>query len=101
MAPSKPHPAMLLQALEATGVEPANAVFVGDTTYDMEMAQAAEVRSMGVSWGYHGAERLSAHGIWVCAVPLTQQRLLCDLQSCSQAQTDRHPYDWQDHPMSG
>jgi len=30
---------------------------------------------MGVSWGYHGAERLSAHGIWVCAVPLTQQRL--------------------------
>jgi len=75
MAPSKPHPAMLLQALEATGVEPANAVFVGDTTYDMEMAQAADVRSMGVSWGYHGAERLSAHGIWVCAVPLTQQRL--------------------------
>ena len=62
MAPSKPHPAMLLQALEATGVNPENAIFVGDTTYDMEMAQAAKVRSIGVAWGYHGAERLAAAG---------------------------------------
>lgn len=62
MAPSKPHPAMLLQALDATGVKPDNAIFVGDTTYDMEMAQAAKVRSMGVAWGYHGAERLTAAG---------------------------------------
>jgi len=35
MAPSKPHPAMLFQALEATGVTPENAIFIGDTTYDM------------------------------------------------------------------
>jgi phosphoglycolate phosphatase len=62
MAPSKPHPAMLLQALEATGVAPENAIFVGDTTYDMEMARAANVRSMGVSWGYHKAEQLAAAG---------------------------------------
>lgn len=62
MAPSKPHPAMLLQALEATGVKRENAIFVGDTTYDMEMAQAAKVRSLGVSWGYHEAGRLAAAG---------------------------------------
>jgi phosphoglycolate phosphatase len=62
MAPSKPHPAMLLQAMEATGIKPENAIFVGDTTYDMEMAQVAKVRSMGVAWGYHGAERLAAAG---------------------------------------
>jgi len=53
---------MLLQALEATNVGPEDALFVGDTTYDMEMARAANVRSMGVSWGYHGAERLAAAG---------------------------------------
>src|SRR6516162_6127402 len=64
MAPSKPHPAMLLQALEATGAKPENAIFIGDTTYDMEMAQAAKVRSMGVSWGYHGAERLAGAGAY-------------------------------------
>ena len=62
MAPSKPHPAMLLQALAATNARPEDALFVGDTTYDMEMARAANVRSMGVSWGYHGAERLAAAG---------------------------------------
>ena len=62
MAPSKPHPAMLLQALEATGIEPGNAIFVGDTTYDMEMAESARVQSIGVGWGYHGAKQLSAAG---------------------------------------
>src|SRR6185437_12157873 len=46
MAPSKPHPAMLLQALEATGLKPENAIFIGDTTYDMEMARTAKVRSI-------------------------------------------------------
>jgi phosphoglycolate phosphatase len=64
MAPSKPHPAMLLQALGATGVRNDQAVFVGDTTYDMAMAQAAQVRSVGVAWGYHGAERLAAAGAY-------------------------------------
>ena len=62
MAPSKPHPAMLLQALAATGVEAKDAIFIGDTTFDMQMAQTAGLRSMGVSWGYHQAERLLAAG---------------------------------------
>ena len=53
---------MLLQALEATGIEPGNAIFVGDTTYDMEMAESAQVQSIGVGWGYHGAKQLSAAG---------------------------------------
>lgn len=61
-APSKPHPAMLLQALAATGVTPENAIFIGDTTFDMEMAQAARLRSIGVGWGYHRTERLLAAG---------------------------------------
>ena len=61
-APSKPHPAMLLQALEATGARADNAIFVGDTTYDMKMAHAAKIKSVGVSWGYHQAEQLAASG---------------------------------------
>ncbi|MEQ9260648.1 MAG: HAD-IA family hydrolase [Roseovarius sp.] len=51
--PSKPHPAMLLAALAETGIAPEHAVMVGDTTFDMEMAQAAGVPFIGVSWGYH------------------------------------------------
>lgn len=56
--PSKPHPSMLLAALAQTGVAPRNAVMVGDTSFDMEMARAAGVPSIGVSWGYHRAEAL-------------------------------------------
>lgn len=58
--PSKPHPSMLLAALRETGVDAADAVMVGDTSYDMEMAQAAGIRGIGVSWGYHAPAALTA-----------------------------------------
>lgn len=56
--PSKPHPAMILQALFETGVDAQNAVMVGDTSFDMQMAAAAGVRGIAVAWGYHPASRL-------------------------------------------
>ena len=40
-APSKPHPGMLLQAIRETGMRAEDAVMIGDTAFDMEMAQAA------------------------------------------------------------
>lgn len=60
--PSKPHPAMLHAALAESGSEAANAVMVGDTTYDMAMAQAAGVRAIGVAWGYHAPDELRKSG---------------------------------------
>ena len=56
--PSKPHPAMLEAALVEAGVAPADAVMIGDTSFDMEMAVAAGVRAIGVSWGYHEPQEL-------------------------------------------
>ncbi|MDF1729315.1 MAG: HAD-IA family hydrolase, partial [Sulfitobacter sp.] len=50
--PSKPHPSMVLTALAECGVEPQAAVMVGDTSFDMDMARAAGVTGIGVSWGY-------------------------------------------------
>ena len=58
--PSKPHPSMIHAALRETGVDAANAVMIGDTSFDMEMARAAGVTGVGVSWGYHGRARLEA-----------------------------------------
>ena len=58
--PSKPHPAMVLQAMAETGVDAQNTVMIGDTSFDMEMAQAAGAGAIGVSWGYHPRERLTA-----------------------------------------
>ena len=60
--PSKPHPAMLAAALSETGVPAAMGVMIGDTSFDIEMARAAGLRSIGVAWGYHGAQRLTAAG---------------------------------------
>jgi len=54
--PSKPHPSMLYSALDETGLLSENAVIIGDTSYDMDMGEAANFNKVGVSWGYHSSE---------------------------------------------
>lgn len=58
--PSKPHPGMLLAAVAQAGVAPRDAVIIGDTSFDMEMGQAAGTRRLGVTWGYHPVAALAA-----------------------------------------
>jgi phosphoglycolate phosphatase len=60
--PSKPHPAVLLHAIDSVGVEPAEAVFIGDTSFDMETARNAGTRALGVAWGHHSSRDLRAAG---------------------------------------
>jgi phosphoglycolate phosphatase len=60
--PSKPHPAMLEQAMAETGSRPDETILVGDTTYDVAMAVAAGVRPVGVAWGYHPEDALRHAG---------------------------------------
>lgn len=60
--PSKPHPAMLEAALFEAGAQPSDAVMIGDTTFDIHMANAANVRSLGVAWGYHEPSELTQAG---------------------------------------
>lgn len=60
--PSKPHPAMLEAALFEAGALPAQAVMIGDTTFDMLMARSARVAAIGVAWGYHAPAELLASG---------------------------------------
>ncbi|WP_430910652.1 HAD-IA family hydrolase [Methylobacterium sp. sgz302541] len=61
-APSKPDPAMLLQAMSETGIAPESTVMIGDTTYDMAMAVGAGAAAIGVAWGYHPPGALYAAG---------------------------------------
>jgi phosphoglycolate phosphatase len=60
--PSKPHPAMLEAALADFGASAGEAVMIGDTSFDMEMARAAGVRAIGVGWGYHSVAELLEAG---------------------------------------
>lgn len=63
---SKPHPQMLLDILDELGVKAGDAVMIGDTTYDLEMARSAGTASVGVCTGSHCREDLERFGPVAC-----------------------------------
>lgn len=58
---SKPHPLMLEEIIGELGIEPGEAVMIGDTVYDMDMAQRIGMPAVGVTWGVHDAAALASH----------------------------------------
>ena len=56
----KPHPEALLLALERMRVPPGEAVYIGDSPEDVQMAQAAGVRAVGIPGGFPNREALAA-----------------------------------------
>lgn len=60
-AESKPSPLMLQQILEALNLEVEQAVMVGDTEFDMEMAQAIGMDRIALSHGVHDLEVLQSY----------------------------------------
>lgn len=64
--PSKPHPSMIFGAMGEMAADSRDTVMIGDTTFDIEMAQAAGTAAIGVAWGYHPAadlRRAGAHDV--------------------------------------
>ncbi len=53
---AKPHPAPLLHAAAALGLEPAACCYVGDDLRDVQAARAAGMPVVAVEYGYLGAE---------------------------------------------
>lgn len=60
--PCKPDPASALFVARELGVKPSKCIFVGDSDVDIKTAKNAEMRSIGVSWGYRAPELLSDTG---------------------------------------
>ena len=58
--PRKPDPTGLLRTIEELGSAPERTVYVGDSTGDVAVARNAGTYAVGVTWGYHEAERLRA-----------------------------------------
>ncbi len=58
--PPKPAPDMVLALCDELGLMPSEALVVGDTTFDLEMAAHARARAVAVSTGAHNAERLQS-----------------------------------------
>jgi len=59
-AESKPSSDMLEQLLKELGFEASDAVMIGDTTYDMQMAKSIGMDRIGVSYGVHAQVHLEA-----------------------------------------
>lgn len=56
----KPAPETVEIVLKHFGLQPSEAIVVGDTTYDIQMGQNAGCRVCGVTWGNHSREVLSS-----------------------------------------
>jgi phosphoglycolate phosphatase len=69
---SKPHPLMLQQLLTQFHVGVDEAVMVGDTEYDMEMARCIQMPRIAVSYGAHAIERLKPYEPIMCVDDFVQ-----------------------------
>jgi phosphoglycolate phosphatase len=58
----KPHPAMLLELMSELEVQADCVLMIGDTSHDLEMARAAGVDALAVSYGAHPEPGLVACG---------------------------------------
>ncbi|MDH3355529.1 MAG: HAD-IA family hydrolase [Chromatiales bacterium] len=71
---SKPHPQMLEYIIDFTGSDPSETLMIGDTVYDMEMANNASAHALAVTYGVHELKRLQQHN------PIGVINALTDLQ---------------------
>lgn len=56
----KPHPAMLNELMEELDKDKSEVLMIGDTSHDLEMARAAGVAALGVTYGAHREAGLRA-----------------------------------------
>lgn len=69
---SKPHPLMLQEILDELVVSSSEAVMIGDTDFDLQMATNAGMAGVAVSYGVHDRERLLACDPLVCLDSLSE-----------------------------
>lgn len=55
---SKPNPQMLLEIMAQLGADAKETLMVGDTVYDLQMANNAGTAALAVSYGVHSKQRL-------------------------------------------
>ena len=59
---NKPHPQMLYEILDFTSIDPSKVIMVGDTSYDLDMANNAGIAGLGAAYGVHSQSTLLASG---------------------------------------
>ncbi|MCI4410285.1 MAG: HAD-IA family hydrolase [Thiotrichales bacterium] len=76
----KPNPLMLQQIIDAFGIAVNQALMVGDSVFDLEMAQAIGMPAVAMTHGVHGVEALSVFNpVRFCdSLPQLRQWLLAE-----------------------
>jgi len=70
-------PALIASILAREGVDPADAVVVGDRRHDVEGARANGAAALGVTWGFGSKSELERAGTdWLCDAPDEGLRIL-------------------------
>lgn len=70
----KPDPAMLQELMDELGVAAHSALMIGDTSHDMEMARAAGVDALAVTYGAHPEQGLRACAPRDCVASVAELR---------------------------
>ena len=70
----KPHPAMLLELMDELNFRASEALMVGDTSHDLQMAAAAGVAGVAVTYGAHARDSLMACGPLGCVSSVGELR---------------------------
>ena len=60
--PRKPDPYAALQIAGKLGARPEESLYVGDSEVDIATGMAAEMKTIGVSWGFRGRDSLAGAG---------------------------------------
>lgn len=60
--PMKPNPAIVNEILGTTGMDEKDALYVGDSTVDIETAHKAGIISVAVTWGFFTRQELKKYG---------------------------------------
>ncbi len=63
---SKPHPQMLQEIMSQLNVLPTDTLMIGDTEYDLQMAQNAQVKAVAVTYGVHDKAHLLTYQPLTC-----------------------------------
>lgn len=71
---SKPNPRMLLELLDEFDMKPEEALMIGDTAFDMEMAERANVPRIAVAYGAHAPEQMTKYKPLLCAGSFSEVR---------------------------
>lgn len=58
----KPDPGSMLYLMDKMGYNSEEVVFVGDSNVDIRLGKAADVYTVGVTWGFRGEEELKTEG---------------------------------------